>query len=418
MPGYAVVDLETTGLNPARHHRIVEIGIVQVSPEGEVEDSWCTLVNPERDLGPQHIHGITAADVLSAPTFADIAGDVAARLRGRAFVAHNASFDARFLSAAYQGLGYDVPIGPETTVCTMRWSGHLLPHLPRTLAGCCSHLGLPLEQHHSALSDATAAAALLAHLLMLSPPPAATPWQDVVDRATGASWPALPAHALPPVARGSAFSRQVPFLSRLVDSLPAAPHRDNEREYLALLDRALLDRFLSVREQEALVVAARDFGIDQPTAVDLHREYLLALARSAWRDSVVTEEEMDELHEVAALLGLDPSEVDVALADGRESAAEVSVPQAGESRPSRFELYPGDLVVFTGQMHEPREIWEERARAAGLVPHGAVTKKVALVVAADPDSLSGKARKAAGYGIPIVTEAAFSDLLLDVTAPA
>jgi len=68
-------------------------------------------------------------------------------------------------------------------------------------------------------------------------------------------------------------------------------------------------------------------------------------------------------------------------------------------------------VVFTGEMSLPREEWVRRAMDAGLVPHSSVTKKVALVVAADPDSLSGKARKAEAYGIPIVGEWAFEELI-------
>jgi len=69
------------------------------------------------------------------------------------------------------------------------------------------------------------------------------------------------------------------------------------------------------------------------------------------------------------------------------------------------------MVVFTGEMSVPRPVWEKRAVAAGLVPRSGVTKKVKLVVTADPDSLSGKARKAADYGIPIVTEEAFAAML-------
>lgn len=69
------------------------------------------------------------------------------------------------------------------------------------------------------------------------------------------------------------------------------------------------------------------------------------------------------------------------------------------------------MVVFTGDMSVARAVWEKRAEEAGLVPRPSVTKKVKLVVAADPDSLSGKARKAADYGIPIVTEEAFAVML-------
>jgi len=76
-----------------------------------------------------------------------------------------------------------------------------------------------------------------------------------------------------------------------------------------------------------------------------------------------------------------------------------------------FALNHGDLVVFTGEMSRPRSEWEEISAGRGLVPHRAVTKKVELVVAADPDSLSGKARKARDYGIPVVTEDGFARML-------
>ncbi len=49
--GYAVVDLETTGIHPGRHERIVEVAVVHVSPRGVITGTWETLVNPRRDLG-------------------------------------------------------------------------------------------------------------------------------------------------------------------------------------------------------------------------------------------------------------------------------------------------------------------------------------------------------------------------------
>ena len=67
-------------------------------------------------------------------------------------------------------------------------------------------------------------------------------------------------------------------------------------------------------------------------------------------------------------------------------------------------------------MNEPREVWEQRALAAGLVVGKSVTKRTVLVVAGDPDSLSGKARKARDYRIPIVTEKAFGRMLGDMPA--
>ena len=74
-------------------------------------------------------------------------------------------------------------------------------------------------------------------------------------------------------------------------------------------------------------------------------------------------------------------------------------------------LEPGDLVVLTGEMEREREDWEHELTARGYRPWRAVTKKVRLVVAADPDSLSGKARKARDYGIPIVDEKTLANLV-------
>jgi DNA polymerase-3 subunit epsilon len=70
MSGYTVIDLETTGLFPQKHDRVVEMAVVYLSDQGQTHGEWTTLVNPERDLGPTSIHGIKARDVLSAPTFA------------------------------------------------------------------------------------------------------------------------------------------------------------------------------------------------------------------------------------------------------------------------------------------------------------------------------------------------------------
>jgi len=427
--GYAVVDVETTGLFPGAHDRIVEIAVVLVSAGGEIEGSWATLVNPQRDLGPQHVHQISSSDVLSAPTFAQIAGTLAALLAGRVFVAHNASFDRRFVQGEFAALGHDVPIVAETTLCTMQWSALLLPDAPRSLAGCCGSVGIVLEDAHEALADATATAALLQHCLRAAGMPADAgprggwcgadvpawqpPWADTVELAATATWPQIPAAGVACVRRGCAAEQQVPFLSRLVEHLPRAAQTWECEQYLALVGRVLLDRVVSVREQDALAAAACELGIDRCTALALHHTYLDALAHAAWADGVVTDAEIADLRDVADLLCLTPDDIGRALAAAARSAAEGPGCDAAAAEPPRFCLAPGDLVVFTGDMALPRDEWVARAWAAGLVAHPTVTKKVALVIAADPDSLSGKARKAADYGIPIVTERAFAGLLDD-----
>lgn len=64
---FAVVDVETTGLFPGGSDRILEIAVHRVRADGEVLDEYSTLVNPNRDVGPTHLHGIAAGDVIHAP---------------------------------------------------------------------------------------------------------------------------------------------------------------------------------------------------------------------------------------------------------------------------------------------------------------------------------------------------------------
>lgn len=398
MPGYAVVDVETTGLSPWSD-KIVELAVVLVDDDGRIEDEWVTLLNPGRDLGAQSIHRISAADVLDAQTFADISGTAASLLAGRAFVAHNAPFDRRFVQAAFTDAGLAMPDLAPLSVCTMQWSGRLLPVAHRTLAGCCECAGVLLEDAHEALADARATAGLLGALVALGSPE--VPWKDALVAAAAACWPTPTGCVGDPVRtvqRGASAGREH-FLARLVATAPPPPSDVEEAAYLATLDRALLDRFLSEREQRALVELATDLRIDRAAAEALHRSYLGELAERALADGVLTADELADLDAVATLLGLGPHDVKEALAAAGDARAEA--PKA------TFTLVAGDLVVFTGEMCRPRSEWEWLASSAGLVPHGAVTKKVKLVVAADPDSLSGKARKAAGYGIPIVGEHAF-----------
>ncbi|MGH3916341.1 MAG: 3'-5' exonuclease, partial [Pseudonocardiaceae bacterium] len=169
MSGYAVVDLETTGLHPGRNERIVEVAVAHVSPHGVITGTWETLVNPRRDLGPQRIHGICAAEIVHAPTFDQIAGELAVLLRGRVLVAHNLRFDSGFLAAEYSRCGYPVPISVEQGLCTMGLAHRYLPGSGRSLADCCAAFGITIANAHQASADALAAAQLLIGYLGLDP---------------------------------------------------------------------------------------------------------------------------------------------------------------------------------------------------------------------------------------------------------
>lgn len=401
MQGYAVVDVETTGFSPAKHDRVVEVAVVQLDAAGQVEDEWCTLVNPERDLGPQHIHRVRAADARRAPTFDVVAPHLAARLTGRLLVAHNLAFDTLFLAAEYQRIGVVAPIDRKYGLCTMGLADQYLGAASRTLSACCSHAGVVHTEAHSALGDARATAGLLGHYLRLTGQP--PPWTRLYRYADPGSWPVLTLGAAFVPAQRTRPDDAVPgrWMDRLVLNLPRVPDPPQADAYLAVLDAALLDRHLSEVEIDGLVSLADELALSRDDVATLHADYLAALAALAWADGVVTDAERVDLEHVAGLLGLGGSDLQAALTCDRSAGA-------GGARFGTFCLGAGDVVVFTGDMSLPREVWVARAEAAGLtVSLRTVTKKTAVVVAADPDSLSGKARKAHDYGIPVVGEPAF-----------
>ena len=156
-----MVDLETTGFSP-HQERIVEVAVVVLDADGTELDTFCTLVDPERDPGPTHVHGITPAMVVGAPTFAQVHPYVAALLSGRVVVGHNVDrFDLAFLLAECRRLGEDVAPADVVTLDTLRVAQAFLD-LPgkARLVDCCDRYRLTWDDHHSALGDARVTAAL------------------------------------------------------------------------------------------------------------------------------------------------------------------------------------------------------------------------------------------------------------------
>jgi DNA polymerase-3 subunit epsilon len=167
VPRFAVVDVETSGLSTTRH-RILQIGLVTVDPEGTVLDEWSTLVAlrwPWSRVGPRRVHGITRRSLRGAPKAAAALGELRERLDGTIFTAHNVAFDAEFIERA--AARAHIPLTLDRRLCTLRLSRRLDPErqLTHGLADVSARYGVPLERHHDALSDARATAGVLPHLL-------------------------------------------------------------------------------------------------------------------------------------------------------------------------------------------------------------------------------------------------------------
>ena len=146
-----VFDCETTGLG--RHDRIVEIAVVTLDPVTlEITDEYDTLVNPERDVGPVGLHGITPPMVEAAPVFEEVVAALARRLHGRTLVSHNLPFDVRMLRYEFERMG--AAFSPGAGVCTQKATR-------QKLSAACDMLGIELEHQHRALADARATARVL-----------------------------------------------------------------------------------------------------------------------------------------------------------------------------------------------------------------------------------------------------------------
>ncbi|MGW7046467.1 DEDDh family exonuclease [Streptomyces avermitilis] len=149
--GYAVVDVETTGL--ARDDRIISAAVYRLDARGEVEDHWYTMVNPERDPGPVWIHGLTSDVLEGAPLFEDIAAEFASRLADRVLVAHNAVFDWSMIAREYARAKSQAPV--RQRLCTIALSKELgLPLPNHKLESLAAHFGVVQQRAHHALDDA------------------------------------------------------------------------------------------------------------------------------------------------------------------------------------------------------------------------------------------------------------------------
>lgn len=146
------VDLETTGTS-ARHHRVIEIGVVRVE-KGEVVARYRTFVDPGVPVPSMitSITGISSAMLVGAPTFDEVALEAAELLDGAVFVAHNAIFDYSFLGEEFRRLGIAFS---HPYVCSAKLSRSLFPeHRHHNLDSIIERYGLNAGSRHRALDDA------------------------------------------------------------------------------------------------------------------------------------------------------------------------------------------------------------------------------------------------------------------------
>ncbi|AAZ54752.1 exonuclease [Thermobifida fusca YX] len=383
---YAVLDLETTGLNPKRGARVCEIAVVRMRGDGTVLDEYSTLVNPGSSIRNSAFHGITDTWVKTAPSFDQVAGDLLAYLDGAIVVGHKLDFEEKFLAAEFARLG--VPLTGIPGLCTLvaaRYQldryGYRLAHLHHLLTG-----RWPTAEH-SALGDARSLAAVLTELINAAPQP--LHW----DGPTPAPLPQLPrtriiaprAAALRKGSEGwlATLTARLPLM---VDSPP--PRSEALDDYQAMLAHALSDGRVVGEEAEQLALLASRAGLTQETARGVHGEFLLRARDRAEADGVVTAAELRELQRAAKNLA-----VSHLISDLEEAAAAEKARRNGPLK--------GWRILPVGEGKELTDVMDY------AVDHGAkvaanVTKTVRLVIA--PDGVeTTKTAQARERGVPILT---------------
>ncbi|HWG03914.1 MAG TPA: DNA polymerase III subunit epsilon [Beijerinckiaceae bacterium] len=163
-----VFDTETTGLDPATGHRLVEIGCVELLNFIPTGLTFHRYLDPQRDMPEEafRVHGLGSEFLTGKPLFADIVEELLVFLGDARLVAHNAEFDLRFLNSEFVRTGRST-FGMERIVDTLSIARRRHPGSPNSLDALCSRYRVDNSRRtkHGALLDAEILAEVYAELV-------------------------------------------------------------------------------------------------------------------------------------------------------------------------------------------------------------------------------------------------------------
>jgi DNA polymerase-3 subunit epsilon len=154
-----VLDTETTGLDPASGHRVIELACVELEDLIPTGRSFYRLIDPERevDFEAQRVHGITWTSLRGKPKFADVevVEEFLEFVADADLVAHNAAFDRGFLNAELERSGRR-PLGEARWIDTLGLAQQRYPGMYNSLDALCKRFKISLAERekHGALVDA------------------------------------------------------------------------------------------------------------------------------------------------------------------------------------------------------------------------------------------------------------------------
>lgn len=212
---FVAIDLETTGFSDA--HRIVEIGAIKMRPNGEVIDRFDRIVNPGNDVplpsSAERIHGIRPHQIRSAQPIDEALNELTAFIGSSGLVAHQLSFENRFLTAAYRRS--ELPVPAWQGLCSLATARqHCRNAANHKLGYLLDLFDLPAVNSHRAADDAFGCGSLMAYLIS----------RLGVDDLEPLPQPSAIAHRNSPAADDRAFERAVDVLAGTLGATELPPH--------------------------------------------------------------------------------------------------------------------------------------------------------------------------------------------------
>ncbi len=151
-----VLDTETTGMDPVKGDRLVEIGCVELMNHLPTGKHYHVYINPERDIPAEAtaVHGITNEYVKDKPTFGEVVGGFMDFIGESRLVIHNAEFDVKFLNAELKMFGFP-SLDNRRVFDTLRMAREKFPGSPANLDALCRRFGIDNSSRtfHGALLD-------------------------------------------------------------------------------------------------------------------------------------------------------------------------------------------------------------------------------------------------------------------------
>lgn len=150
------LDTETTGLDPAQGHKVIEIACIELIDRVKTNNSFHVYINPRREVPKEafDVHGISTEFLQDKPIFDHIAQKFLDFIGDSKIIAHNASFDARFLNYELNLLGLG-PLKKENIIDSLALARKKFPGSPASLDALCRRFNIDLSKRtkHNALVD-------------------------------------------------------------------------------------------------------------------------------------------------------------------------------------------------------------------------------------------------------------------------